>query len=337
MIALFATVIILIVLIIHYYKNNTIYENNTSKKISNKLEVWLYLDTEDKYWSNFSNKTKNIPDYLLLCLKTIFQNSGKNVNIITNHNVTKYLSNIDTKILNDKTVPSIYKNYYISTAILYTYGGIWLVPNMILFKNIDYIETKLQEFNFVAFGCSNNKYMCNNNHLSPNLGVFASQKGNPLMKHCFTKINEYFNDNINYNYEFQNDIKNIILDELKHMVNNNIIKYYQIDSYHNGKRDSKNKLIKVDNLLSTNNTVFRYEPVFVLIDRDELDKNSIYSWFNNMNKEQIINSNLWISSLFRKALQKTQELEDYNKLPEDTNKYFYFPNESVTKQAVHNK
>ena len=88
----------------HISEEDIILRRNKKIKISNKTEVWIYLESDSKYWNNFSSKSKYIPSYVLLCLKTILKNCGRKINIITNYNVSTYLSDIDMNIINNKAL-----------------------------------------------------------------------------------------------------------------------------------------------------------------------------------------------------------------------------------------
>ena len=282
---------------------------------ANTTKIWIYLETHynSRDWNSFYGRSSSdMPPYIYTCIRTILQwckkkkyNQHLQVEVLTPYNLVKFLPQLDLNIALDKKIPLYLRKHLIATGLLYHYGGIWMDPSTILLCDLRDILKKLEFNDVIAFGCASEEYRCQNSYLLPNLQVYASKAGNHLMKQCFIDIHNHFQKN-NSNFEFNNPCVEIIRNNLKYFVEEGKIKYFQYSSKYNGSRDHLGKLITLDNLLSIHETRLMCDDCafFIVIDYQRLMLNKNLEWFRRMSESQILNSNLWISELFRTALRR---------------------------------
>ena len=147
MIFIFLIVSIILVLILFTF---TKIENFQSKPI-----IWLY-------WENKPGNT--MPVYLDLCIDTIKYHCVKDFRIIllNEKTVYDYLPNL-RKDLNKLLIAQ--KSDYIRIKLLYEYGGVWLDTDTIVMRNLAPIMKKLENYDFVGFGCTG--MYCTNGYPNP--------------------------------------------------------------------------------------------------------------------------------------------------------------------------
>lgn len=246
------------------------------------------------YWENIKNKT---PSYINLCFKTMKKHYAKyNFRILDNKTIHKYLKNIPD--LSHLMIAQ--KVDYYRIALLYNYGGIWIDADTIAMKNLDEIFEKLDDgYDYVGFGCTGNK--CINGYPKPSNGVMGSRKHGILMKCCLNKLDKKINKNKKKHGYFDLG-KHIIWKCLKNLKNYD---YYHFPSEYDGSRDSEGKWIHSPNHLSMKHTKLLNEnkAIFIFLANYELMNNKDNEWFINLDEEQIMNDNMWISYLFNKTLK----------------------------------
>ena len=107
----------------------------------------------------------------------------------------------------------------------------------------------------------------------------------------------------NYHY---NNLSNNLLYKLILKNKKNI---FIFGSEYNGSRDYNGKLITIENMISNNHTLVK-DPckiLFIRTDMKNINNLHKYQWISRLNKKQLLNSNMWISKLFRYALNKNQK------------------------------
>ena len=195
------------------------------------------------------------------------------------------------------------KHLYIKFYILYHYGGLWLENSTICFTNLKNVFDLLKTQNLILFDCDKNEINCN---IMSNDSLFsiACNKNNRIIQSILELIINESKDFIdNFNMELK--IQNII----------NLNKKYIYHLY-NLSRDYKNKVIHIENLISHNYTIINNSNklLFLVIDINYIKKYTKYHWLLRLSKQQILNSNMWISKLFRYALHMEQTVYRYNNL-----------------------
>lgn len=257
--------------------------------------IWMY-------WEN--DKDNQMPDYISLCIDTVIKNSGDQfkIHLLNEKTIYEYLPNLRRDL--SQKIPKIsMKTDYLRFQLLYHYGGIWLDVDIIVLNGFNDLLKKLQQYDFVGFGCHNGQ-KCNHlktGYPTPATWVMISRKHGVLMKEIIVELDKILNTN-NANY-FNNNyfiLGRVLLWKcIKRLKETSNWNYYHIPS----------KCIERDNKLNkiTNKR---------WLSKEDVDKNCdntpfvvLYNtnpgfpkWFMKLSKKEILNNNYLISKFFRKAL-----------------------------------
>ena len=274
-----------------------IYKENFTQEQTPKL---LPKTNTPRYvWSYWENKEDRQEPYahIKLCFETMKKHYNKYNFIILNESTIKhYLPNLRSN-LDDLMIAQ--KVDYYRVALLEKYGGVWVDADTIVLKNLDEVFDKLDNgYDYVGFGCTGK--ICVNGYPDPSNGVMASRKNGRLIQCCLKKLNNML-DAKNKNYKYFDLGKNVIWkckDELTDY------DYFHFSSEYDGSRDEQGKWVHTPNHLSEIPTKLLDEnkAFFIFLANYELMNNEDNKWFLNLNQEQILNGKMWISSLYRKAL-----------------------------------
>lgn len=293
--------------------------NFTKKKIKHSIQkinikpiIWIYIPTEvsTRFWKHFySRKSIQQPNSIIeLCVKTIYKHNEHftNIQIIDDDNIKDYIP--ENKINQFNKIPNTFKSLYIKFHILYNYGGLWLENSTLCFKSLKEIFDKLALKDMITFDCSiiKSNISCNKqNRVS--LFSIAARKNNPIIKNILDFIIERSNSLI-CNFNIEDDISNILkLNESK------------IYHFENTQRDYQNKSIHIDNLISHNYTVVKNpDLLFMVVDLSYIKKYRKYQWLLRLNQQQLLESNMWLSKLFRYALRMEQKVYLENNMYHDS-------------------
>ena len=264
--------------------------------------IWVYYqpETSSKFWKTFYSRRNQhpMPNYLQLCLKSIRKHNSdmSNIQVIGNHNLKAFIRGCP-KLLKSSFVSEQIKKDFIKYQILYTYGGIWLEADTIVFKNFSPIFNKINENKLVTFDCDRDNITCDISK-SDNYQLAANPKNN-LIKLLLSKT---ISDAkiINNDYSFSNRSKQ----NLMSIVNKFPNLCHNFGSDFCASRDYNGKLITAENLLSNNFTIIRNsdKALFMKLDSDKLSEHPKYSWIERLSKKQLLESNLWMAKLLRKSL-----------------------------------
>lgn len=281
-------VIVFILFVCYLYKYNT--EHYEQAPI-----IWMY-------WEQPKNKKKRA-DYLNLCLETVYKHCSNNFKIIilNEKTVYDYIPNL-RKDLDKLLIPQ--KVDYIRIHLLYKYGGIWLDFDTIVMRNLSPIIEKLKTYDFVGFGCTG-KY-CTNGYPRPSNWMMAARKGSILMKNIISDSDLKLNKK-NQNYQYFDLGKKIIWKHIRLLQKKQNYKYYHYDSAYDGSRMANKRWVRPEYYYKSNIKLMDESKLFVVfltnttIDSRQKTDN-IYKNFVNMNKDQILSQDYWISKMFRKSL-----------------------------------
>ena len=278
------------------FKTPCVQENFINMNES-RPNVWVYIPDEysSRYWKHFRSRTQkqDIPEYIQLCLQTLF----------------KFNKNMNIYLLDDTTITSVFKKHcpfqwtdtrinkqlkldYLKFYLLYNYGGIWIHPETIIFKNLSVVTDKLLTHSLITVGCNPDEEDYNN------FIILGGSKHSKICEIILQKISILLKKYIN-NYTFNTNYINSILKSTK-------LKYfkYHFSQEYNGTIDINDKPIIYENLLSESSTYFKNIDKIILlkINKKAISKHHHYNWFNRLNKKQILDSDLWISKLFNYIL-----------------------------------
>lgn len=260
----------------------------------------IRFDDNDKivwtYWENLDeNKT---PTHISLCLETFKRHLGKYKLIILDQNsIKKYLPDLRDD-LNYLMIAQ--KVDYYRMLLLYKYGGIWLDCDMIVMRDFDEIFEKLDEHDFVGFGCGEINYTPKG---KPSNWALASQKNGILVKKCIDIIEKKLNErNILTSIKYYDLGKIIIwqaLDELKQ----DGYDYFHFDPMlYDGSRDINGTWIETTRHFSEEDVPLADESKLFFVFTTNSGINEYVPWVKDAKKEDLLLGKYWISKMFRKAL-----------------------------------
>ena len=300
----YSTIFIIMCLIVYwiylYKKMNIENFENVSRTIdSTELPYHIWM-----YWENKPNKTK--PIYLDMCYKTIKKNCPNfKVHLLDENTVHKFLPDMRPD-LNSKLERIPMKTDYIRYNLLYHYGGIWLDSDIIVFKDLSDIVKKLQEYEYVGFGCHGGDKKCEasmNGYPKPSNWVMISRKHSVLLKHCIDRADKLLdtNDNSYFNTHYHIIGRNLIWECIQEIKSKN--KHW--DYLH-----MSSKCIERD----SNGRKYTNKVNMTMEDVDEYCKENKYfmpiyntapgfpKWFLDLSEAEILNSTLLLSKHFKQAL-----------------------------------
>ena len=253
-------------------------------KKTRKPFIWIYYEG-------------NRYSYINLCLKTVqkYCKTDFNIKLINEKSICRYLPNI-RKDLHSKLNAHQKAGYY-KFNLLYKYGGIWLPPDIIIFKNLKSFNEKLNYYDFVSSQCYEEKCYKLADSFSFN-EIIGSRKRTLLMKNCIIDCDRILNKNqINKYFTFK---KHILLNNIQKLLYNEWNYFYFYSKCM--ERDSSNRIYTIDRLISYEN-----------IDKKCIDKLFFISlksttsdfpeWFKSRNESYILKDDLLISKFFNYSLQ----------------------------------
>lgn len=284
-----------------YFGEYTFYASNCYWYIDKKYEKYLidkYKFNENNkkniwmYWEN-KNGTKK-PSYIELCHKTIMRNCNDfNIHLLDEKTIHNFLPNLRRDLDNKLSIPQ--KADYYRYQLLYTYGGIWLDSDIIVFKSLEPLMEKLDKYDYIGSGCNDNN--CNKTgYPKPSNWMMISKKNTKFMKMCIDESDRIINSSKDINYhKLGRELlwKNI-----------NILKRSGWDYYHLSsicmERDSKNVKYRNNRLISNEEVDNKCNNQYLV---------PIYNtapgfpkWFKDMNEDDHLKNNILFSKLLKKAL-----------------------------------
>lgn len=347
---LIVILILIIITSIFYYfkkkekfnKNNELIEVNKNKYINyfkknKKPFLWIYYDniTNSRFWSSFYGRRNDldIPSYMFLVFNSITKNCQNfNIVILNRNNLDVFIKNDKFDLTPESKIPYILRLNYIKYYILYHYGGLWLDQSIVL-KDLSIFIQKLNEYEVIGFGCDKDEYRCNLNKLRPRNNILIARNKTKLIFNCLQDMNYIMANYFNYpSFKFNNGDNQILWHNLDLLNKEDCVNkiFYQFSTEYDGTRDYNNKIITAENLLSLNYTKFLNDDnvYFVVLDYESFYKKFDYQWFLRLNLEQILNSNMWVSYLFRKAMNNKNkffsQIDNFNiNLPPTAKEYLY--------------
>ena len=289
-------ILIIIILFIYFFNQKFRKVNKKSISINTQKNIFLY-------WETMSGKTK--PNYLNLCYKTIIKHCNKSfkIHLLDNKIIHKYLPNLRKDLDKKLTIGPAQKTDYYRYYLLYKYGGIWIDFDTIILKDLTPLFNKLNEYNFVGFGCHFRN--CSKTGFPyPATWLMMSRKNDILMKNCLDKCNYYLD---NYDHRLFNTKyfvlgrENLTNQIKKLLYTNKGWKYYHHASICTERDSNDNKLF--------NRRMISNED----IDSKCIDKSYFVPIYNtapgfpdsflNLTEKEIMEKNMLISKYFKKSLK----------------------------------
>lgn len=271
------------------------------KGLNNKT-LWLYYDQSDvnsRWWADFgarSSRVLNTP-YMNLCYNTITMKNGQTYNV----KVIAGLSDLAVLLGGWDTLPKPLQNpiatvneaemNYIRARVLRQFGGLWVNPSTIFIRPLpDFSKSNAVIF----FGTDKDEtYSDDNGTPAPGTDIMYSPESDNKV---FVELERLALERVEKREggrQFRGDIK---YDLRTQMANDNTIQYYP--EYEFARKDSGRR-IQLEDLLVSNSIPLSGRACYIPIDSKELQERRNFGWFLRMSEEQILESDLFISKLFK--------------------------------------
>ena len=273
--------------------NKTISTEKIIKKIHSP-NLWIYNDEtiSSRHWKNFYSRRYKQPTSSLinLCIKSVIRHSCHNYTIkIFSQNdlndiIPEYMSSINN-------CSSEYMKYnLIKYAVLYKYGGVWIPKDTLMFKPLSYLP-RLDCNYITTFGNNNVNYM--DQGISDS--IIASGKNNIVTGQMLSYL-------IRNTLTFQNALV------FKQSINKHFNKILNKSIYHVKYNSSMLEKCSgdhytVDDMFTTNIVKFQSGNLkeTININVGEIEDLREFNYLLRMSERQILNSNLFIGLLIKKA------------------------------------
>ena len=281
------------------HENIKIYED-TKLRTYNKTNNLIQYNVKKKpylwqYWDNIDGK-ETLP-YISLCLKTIDKHCSKSFEVVrlNKDNVFKYIPEIQKyKDKMDKLIIAHKVDIY-RILLLHKYGGLYIDADTICLRNPIEIIDKLDNNDFVGFGCTGN--VCKLGYGNPSNWILASRPNSILIGKVLKNILNKLENKKNFNYH---DLgKLVIWNELNNLIKNDSYTYYHYPNKIDGSRDANGYWI--DSNIVFSNTKINYE---------EEDNMMFYVFYNHempnevkkMKEQELIHQDWNYSKFLRRSL-----------------------------------
>ncbi len=276
--------------------NNTVEIKDKYPPIKTPRNIWVY-------WENI-NRTK-YPTFIKLCMDTMKRHLGTKYNLIilNEKTIKEYLPNLRKDFDNLKIAQKV--DYY-RIELLYKYGGIWIDADIIIMQDLEPVFKKLDEgYDYVGFGCTGAQ--CSNGKFRPSNWVIASRPNGVLMKTVLDKLNEKLNardKNKEENEDTYHDYGKIVIWQALDDLRPQGYDYYHFTSEYDGTRDINRNWVHTPNFFKNDptNLLDENKVMFVVLYNSEISSRPNLHWIRDCDPNKLIYSDLWIGSLYRKAL-----------------------------------
>lgn len=222
------------------------------KKVTFPVE---YNKTSKPYLWTYSN---NDSELIKLCHQSVTKHCSKSFNIIklNDKNIIEYIPEL--KKLNLFRLSNESKSLLFSVMLLYKYGGLYLDPQIIVFKDLSDIILKLRRYHFVGFGNTNTN--CKDFYGYPATYMMASRPNNILLGKTLVGLLKQINL---MNINGIND--SILKKELAELMQNQDFDYYHYDPKSDGTCDVYDNMINTQMLLSNEKIEYQNEDKMMVL------------------------------------------------------------------------
>jgi hypothetical protein len=292
---IFLLIIIMIIFIIFLLIIYLIYKNIKYKDTFNNLSqqgkpyLWQYWDNTD------GSKT---PAYINLCFKTVDQHCSDSFKIIrlNKDTILDYLPELKTLSAYNKIDKLIiaHKVDLYRIMLLKKYGGLYMDADIVVLRDPIEIIDKLQDFDYVGFGCTGN--ICKYGYGRPSNWLMASRKNGILISNVLNNILNKIEKQDKFGYH---DLGKLILwDELEILLRNNY-KYYHYHNKIDGSRDIDGYWIDSNVAFSNNKINYDNEldMMFFVVYNSNIPKN-----IKELSEDDILSKDWNISKFIKKSI-----------------------------------
>tara|TARA_B100001093_G_C26843105_1_gene1021532 strand:- start:61 stop:1026 length:966 start_codon:yes stop_codon:yes gene_type:complete len=257
-----------------------------------KINVWV-LDNRKSFNENIRSVGTDMA-LVDLCIDSIKKHTNPsrfNLKILNMDDIHTLLPEYSCYIKECKNSYTL--TNFVKYAMLKKFGGIWIPSDTLLLKSLEYNNKLLREA-VVTYG-RNNTNLIDNHGLDDN--ILAASVDNPLINNMI----QYFKSNLN---TFQNSVY------FKKAINkhfNKSVKSYthHIHSKQLVEKTAAGRFMTLDDLFTTNYTSFDgfFSKGMLNINISHIEGFHKYNYVLRMSKQELLDSNLFLSYLLKKALQ----------------------------------
>uniref|UniRef100_A0A6C0D306 Glycosyltransferase n=1 Tax=viral metagenome TaxID=1070528 RepID=A0A6C0D306_9ZZZZ len=295
------------VLMYKYYKKN--YDNNVIEfkkenvdidvyffselylKKSKNRKLWLHLPfvKNSRDWESFGSRTSHKLNlaYMTLCIKSIIDWCGQTYDIIIYDDTNIPVLLPETKVDLTKLSGTLLDKYreLCKLQILHMYGGIMVPPSLFLRKNIKEIDDPKLWFVCETYNDDNVSFS-NLTHSTQLMGSNAENvELNKYIQLYAKELTKDFVENHNFDMNY---------------FKKNQIPY--IDGKLIGTRTRYNDKISIEDLMSNKKIILDKHHIGLYIPHDQLIKRRVYNWYCNLNEEEVLKCNVFISYYMLSAM-----------------------------------
>jgi hypothetical protein len=285
--------------------DNIFRDKNLIKKNTDLPVIWLYYDNSDvnsRWWPDFgarSSRAINVP-FLNLCYKSITEaNHGAyRVEVISG------LGDAALRLGGWSAMPQFLQNplapvgnaelNWLRAEFLSRFGGLWVSPSVISLKPFP----KLEKGQLTFFGTDRDEtYAGKNGTAVPSFLVMGiAEPGDSRLEGWAAAARERIESGSG-GKQIRGDAK---WDYLRFAVDSNVVVHSKAEL----SRKKNGKRIELEDLLAAGGDGeltfdLTEDAVYTPIPWDEIQRRSNFGWFLRMNEDQILDSDLAISELFR--------------------------------------
>jgi hypothetical protein len=291
--------------IAYQYSDNKSVETILNEGMDKPI-LWIYVNNSDinsRSWADFmarSGDVMNLP-FLNLCYKTIVkQNSA-----VYRVEVIGGLQDLAQRLGGWKALPTPLQNAeavvrepelnWIRAAVLAKWGGLWMSPSLVSTSPIGPLPSK----RVVFFGVDTDPMYSRYTDV-PSLNVIWSpQPNHPVWVVWEERVRDRLERRTG-GAEFRHDEKTDTAFILKKYGEECVV----VQTAEASRKGSAGRRLELEDLLAAGGFKLALTPEvkYVPIAYPEILERSAFGWFLRMSEEQIINSDLVISDVFRKAL-----------------------------------
>ena len=288
--------------------NNPYSDKHLLERGSDLPPLWLYYDNSDvnaRWWADFgarSSRAINLP-FLNLCYNSIVKCNGKEYRI----EIIGGLSDLAVRLGGWENMPSQLRNSLVSvrgpelnwirSTILAKYGGLWLEPTCICLKPFGI----LPDDRVVFFGTNpDDSFAGPAGTKVPSLrAIWSPQPGNPIFVEWSRRSYERLDS--------RNGGRQIRMDERSDFVELALGKVEIVPGAELSRKGPNGKRIQLEDLLAAgeqDNLHFKVpsDTIYVPFPWPELRERRMFGWFLRMSEDQILGSDLAVSTLFRSVI-----------------------------------
>ena len=275
--------------------------NESSIAKSKKPILWIHVPYEinARNWKSFGSRNSNDLNqpYLYLCLKSIIDKCGNDFNIclIDDDSFGKL---VPDWIINMNKLPYNLQSYIRSIGlckIIYYYGGLLLPVNTICFSSLLPVYNDIKQNNkpFFLEDRASSIYLSDEVRTFPSFEMVGCEKNNATMNFIINLLEE----NLSSDYTDETNFLGQNRRQLYKLTRNGQI--HLIDGRTMGIKNDNNKEISIEMLMGETKIDLALKCYALIIPRKEVIIRNKYSWFVQLNIQQILESNFVLAKCFK--------------------------------------